>query len=335
MKTITIVAIAIASLALVYLTATPASENDLAFQQFIGEHGRNYESTEEYNFRRNIFMQSLEKVKAHNAKGLSWTYGINKFSDWTDEEYQVLLGLKGSRNSNAQDLPIIQLPKVAKPEDLDWRKISGYVGPVLNQGACGSCWAFSAAQALAGSYYKAFKEVVDVSRSQAVDCDFFSHGCNGGLQENAFTRWMKFPFRLEADYPYKPEDRKCQEDTVKSSMPLLKTAFRVDVGDSLLYDALVHQPVSISIRAENDDFRHYTGGIITGDGCGYEIDHAVLLVGYIQSDDAWIVKNSWGADWGEEGYVRIAKTKDAHGVCGINQQNSIPVFEDDFKPFNE
>lgn len=122
---------------------------------------------------------------------------------------------------------------------------------------------------------------------------------------------------------------------IKSSYPLLKSAFRVDVGGDLLYDALTHQPVSISIRAENDDFRHYQGGVIDGDACGWEIDHAILLVGYNKGDDAWTVKNSWGDKWGENGYARIKRTATGKGVCGINQQNSIPVFEDDFEPMNQ
>lgn len=334
MKTITILVVAAASLALVFMTASPVNKDDAAYEAFIGEYGRNFASTEEYNFRRDIFLQSLKKVEEHNAKGLSWTYAINKFSDWTEEEYQRLLGLKKMRNSNS-NLPIIQLPKVNDVKDIDWRTKEGFVGPVLDQGHCGSCWAFSAAQTLAGSYFKAYGEVVDVSRSHAVDCDFFSHGCNGGLQENAFAHWMKHPFINEADYPYEPKDRACQEETIPSNNRLVKSAFRVDVGDDLLYDALVHMPVSISIRAENDDFRHYGGGVISGDGCGYEIDHAVLLVGYEEATNSWIVKNSWGAGWGEDGYVRIAKTHTRHGVCGINQQNSIPVFEDEWEPFNE
>jgi len=333
MKTIAILAV-VAVGALLLSTYTQTPDNDEAFQKFISQYGRNFASEDEYNMRKGIFAESLRKVEEHNAKGLSWTYGINKFSDWTHEEYQRLLGLRNFKNANS-NLPKATLPKVEFEEDLDWRNYPGYVGPVLDQGHCGSCWAFSAAQTLAGAYYKAFGEVVDVSRSQAVDCDFFSHGCNGGLQENAFVHWMKTPFVLEKDYPYVAEDKKCYEKKIKSKFPLLESAFRVDVGDDLLYEALVHQPVSISIRAENDDFRHFQGGIIEGDGCGWEIDHAVLLVGYNKADNAWIVKNSWSDSWGENGYVRIRRTHLDKGVCGINQQNSIPVFKDDFEPMNE
>ncbi len=326
MKTISILAIAAASLALVFLTASPLDSNDVAFQSFINEHGRNLASMEEYNFRKGVFLSTLKKVEEHNAKGLSWTLAINKFADWTDEEYNQLLGLKRMKNANSA-LPTIKLPKAENLAAIDWRNKTGYVGPVLDQGHCGSCWAFSAAQTLAGSYYKAYGEVIDPSRSQAVDCDFFSHGCEGGLQENAFLHWMKHPFVSEADYPYVAEDRECQENSIQSNNKLLKSAFRVDVGDELLYDALTHMPVSISIRAENDNFRNYDKGVIRGEACGHEIDHAVLLVGYDAVEDAWIVKNSWGPTWSEEGYVRIRRG-DGMGICGINQENSQAVYDD-------
>lgn len=327
MKTIAVLAV-VATLAAVYFSCfTAQSENDLLFNQFISQHGRNYASEEEFNMRKSLFNEQLKKIEEHNAKGLSWTLGVNEFSDWTPEEYSKLLGLKNFRNQNSA-LPLAKLPK-AEDADIDWRNVEGYVGPVLNQGKCGSCWAFSAAQTIAGAYFKKFGKQVEISRSHAVDCDKFSHGCNGGLQENAFVHWMRFGPILEDRYPYQPADRQCQEKKLGADLPELATAFRVDVGDSLLYDALAHQPVSISIRAENDAFRGYKGGIIDTDDCGWEIDHAVLLVGYNQAENYWIVKNSWGPNWGEGGYVRIRRTG-GKGICGINQQNSIPVYEDDF-----
>lgn len=334
MKYFAILAAVVAIGTLLATNMSSQSENDVLFQQFISEHGRNYATVEEYEMRKAIFDEQVKKAEEHNKQGKGWTMGVNQFSDWTAEEYQKLLGLRNFRNSNS-NLPLA--PLKASPEntadDWDWRNYPGFVGPVLNQGKCGSCWAFSAAQAVAGAYYRAFNISVDVARSHAVDCDFFSHGCNGGLQENAYVHWMHHPFITEKDYPYVAQDRVCQEDNIRSSMPLIKTGFRVDVGDDLLYQALRHQPVSISIRAENDGFRQYTGGIVdAASDCGVDIDHAVLLVGYNKHDNAWIVKNSWGDSWGENGYVRIAR-EGGKGICGINQQNSIPVFVDDWEPF--
>lgn len=328
MKTVAVLAVVAALAAVYFCNFKTESENDVIFNQFINNYGRNYANEEEYNMRRHIFMQQLKKVEEHNAKGLSWTLGVNEYSDWTNEEYSQLLGLKNFRNHNSA-LPVAHFPVANADKDIDWRNVDGYVTPVKNQLKCGSCWSFSATGALEGSYFKKYGKQVRFSESHVVDCDKFSHGCNGGLQENAFVHWMRFGPISEESYPYEPKDRECQENKIGAEFPELPMAFRVDTGDNLLYDALVHQPVAISIRAENDAFRQYKGGIIDGPDCGTEIDHAVLLVGYNQKDNYWIVKNSWGNTWGESGYVRIMR-RDKMGICGINQQNSIPVYEDDF-----
>jgi C1A family cysteine protease len=171
------------------------STNDVLFQQFITEHSRNYATVEEYDMRMTIFSEQIKKADEHNKQGKGWTMGVNQYSDWTDEEYQKLLGLKNFRNANI-NMPLapLKVDPVNTDKDIDWRNYPGFVGPVLNQGKCGSCWAFSAAQAVAAAYFKSYQEVVDVSRSHAVDCDFFSHGCNGGLQENAYIHWMRHSF---------------------------------------------------------------------------------------------------------------------------------------------
>ena len=179
MKTIAVLAVVATLVAVLYSNFPAQAENDLMFTQFISEHGRNFASESEYNMRRSIFNEQLMKVEKHNAKGLSWTVGINQFSDWTDAEYNRLLGLKGSSNANS-GLPTASLEQL-QDGSIDWRNVDGYVGDVLNQGACGSCWAFSASQALAASWFKKSGEQVEISESHVVDCDFFSHGCNGGL----------------------------------------------------------------------------------------------------------------------------------------------------------
>ena len=330
MKTVAIIAIVATLGAIFYASLNTTSDADEHFHNFIAQYGRNYASQDEYNMRKEIFNKQLENVQKHNAKGLSWTIGINKFSDWTDQEYSRLLGLKNSAGQNT-DLPVFKsnLKKTDKNDaSIDYRN-TGYVGPVKNQGACGSCWAFSATQAAEAAYFKKYQQEVILSESHVVDCDWFSHGCNGGLQENAFIHWMRFGPIYESNYPYVPEDRKCQEEVdgagIPADLPELPIAYRVDVGDDLLYEALTFAPVAISIRAENDAFRQYTGGIIDGDACGTYIDHAVLLVGYDSAENYWIVKNSWGPNWGEEGYVRI-KRRGGKGICGINQQNSLPIY---------
>ena len=319
-------------LAATYLTInlTPLDEVEMQFNNFIAEHGKNYQNDEERNFRKSIFEEQLKIVNEHNSQGKSWTLGINKFSDWTKEEYKRLLGFKSNRATPQVTNAFADLPtncKDLKHNSIDWRK-EGFVTPVKNQGACGSCWAFSAVGSLEGAYAKKFGELVSFSEAQLVECNKFSHGCNGGLMFNAFTHWMHHAPRTEKDYSYDVSKLgKCQEDKIKTSYPELEWGYRVDITYECLYEALTHNVVSVAIRAENDDFRAYTGGVIDGDGCGIDLDHGVLVVGYDAKEDAWIIKNSWGENWGEEGFVRIRR-REGLGVCGINQENSQAVYED-------
>ena len=149
--------------------------------------------------------------------------------------------------------------------------------------------------------------------------------------ENGFIHWMRSAPRLQADYPYvAPKVQTCHENDIATDIPDLAYGYRVDVGWECLYEALTRGVVSVAIRAENDAFRAYKGGVIDDyEGCGTTLDHGVTLVGYSKADDAWIIKNSWGPNWGENGFVRIKRGTDAYGICGINQENSQAVYPKD------
>ncbi|CAI2372128.1 unnamed protein product [Moneuplotes crassus] len=308
-------------------SSTSTDELDFHFTQFTTQFNKNYQNEDEYSFRKSIFEENLKKINEHNAKGLSWTLGTNEFTDWTDEEYKKLLGLRGS-SSNQESDKIGMLPTNCKKlprKSIDYRE-TNRVGPVVNQGSCGSCWAFSAVAGLEAAYAKETGEFVKFSEQHIVDCDRFSHGCEGGLMTNGFIHWMRHSPVREEDYPYTARDGKCKENSIDSEFDVLTAGYRVDVTHECLYEALSHNVVSVSIRAENFDFRSYRGGVIEGKGCGTDLDHGVTLVGYDADEDAWIVRNSWGAGWGEDGYVRIRRGED-YGVCGINQQNAQAVYD--------
>ena len=311
------------------LSSSTLDEVEIQFNNFVAEHGKNYQNDQERNFRKTIFEESLKKVNEHNASGKSWTLGINKFSDWTKEEYKRMLGFRSTRNHKREFATLGDIPtncKDLKLETIDWKE-KGFVTPVKNQGACGSCWAFSAVGSLEGAYAKKYGELVSFSEAQIVECNKFSHGCNGGLMYNGFTHWMHHAPRTEADYGYDVKKLgKCKEDKISTKYPELEYGYRVDITYECLYEALTHNVVSVAIRAENDAFRAYTGGVIDGDDCGIDLDHGVLVVGYDAEGDYWIIKNSWGPDWGEDGFVRI-KRRDGLGVCGINQENSQAVYD--------
>jgi len=312
------------------LTTSTVDELDLHFNSFVTQYSKNYQNVEERTFRMTIFKEQLDIINNHNAQGKSWTLGVNEFSDWTHEEYKKMLGFRSTKNHAAEFETLGDLATNCKDlelKDIDWRD-ENRVTPVKNQGGCGSCWAFSAVANLEAAYAKQFGELVTFSEQQLVACNKFSHGCSGGLMYNGFTHWMHHAPLTEAEYPYDiPHATECQEGSVEATHEELEWGYRVDITRECLYEALTHNVVSVAIRAENDDFRSYKSGVITGDGCGIDLDHGVTVVGYISKDNAWVIKNSWGPDWGEGGFVRIDNSKSV-GTCGINQENSQATYDD-------
>jgi C1A family cysteine protease len=332
MKTIAIIAIAASLAATLFVLYPSESYNaDAEFLKFVQEHSKSYTTESEYTFRQSLFANNLKIVEEHNAKGKSWTLGVNEFSDWTDAEYKQMLGYKPALSNPQNDETVgdfpVNCPTPDALKDIDW-VASGNVTPVKNQGSCGSCWAFSAVGSLEGAYSKHFGELKAFSEQHLVACDKFSHGCQGGLMTNGFIHWMHNAPILEADYPYHiPDQHVCKEKEIATDIPELTYGYRVDIGWQCVWDAISHGVTSVAIRAENPEFRNYQSGIIDGEECGTDLDHGVTLVGYQKENDAWVIKNSWGANWGEEGFVRIKRAEDGFGICGINQQNAQATYD--------
>lgn len=316
-----LIALGLVSLTLVGLLQPSNEKFEAQFVSYMTQFNKNYQTEDEYTLRRNIFNKNLETINEHNDQGLSWTMSVNAFTDWTDDEYKTMLGYRGHNNLKASTSDMMTI----SADDAEWESIdhiaNGYVGPVKNQGKCGSCWAFSTVASLEGAYAKEFGELKRFSEQHVAFCDRFSFGCQGGWSMNGLMFFTENAPIAESDLPYNIEDQTCSQDSVETNEPTLKYLYRPDDTPESLYEALTHNVVSVAIRAENDAFRHYGGGVISGDACGTAMDHAVTLVGYEKSTNSWKVKNSWGADWGEDGYVRI-EVADGKGVCGINQDTT-------------
>jgi C1A family cysteine protease len=224
------------------------------------------------------------------------------------------------------------------PESVDWVK-AGAVTPVKNQGQCGSCWSFSTTGALEGAYFNTYGTLPSFSEQQLVDCDNRKNGgkdmgCNGGLMDNAFA-WIEKNGGLcsEADYPYTSGDTKtagtCQTtcDVVDNSVVTTFTDVHPS-NDVDMMTALSKQTVSIAIEADQQAFQLYKSGVFTGT-CGTNLDHGVLTVGYgtLDGQDYYKVKNSWGATWGDDGYILLGRGDEfnkGQGQCGMLLQASYP-----------
>ena len=222
--------------------------------------------------------------------------------------------------------------------EVNWVKKGG-VSAVKNQGQCGSCWSFSTTGALEGAYYVKYGILPSFSEQQLVDCDNFKnggkdHGCNGGLMDNAFA-WIEHNKGLcsESDYPYVSGTTK-QAGICESTCSVIENSeiqSFVDVdpnSDNAFKSALMLQPVSIAIEADQQSFQLYKSGVFT-DNCGTNLDHGVLAVGYGIDDNLeyYLVKNSWGTTWGDNGYIKLAQGNEYNngkGQCGILMQPSYP-----------
>lgn len=200
----------------------------------------------------------------------------------------------------------------------------------------GCCWAFSAVAAIEGINQLTTGKLISLSEQELVDCDVKGEdeGCNGGLMDNAFQFIQTNKgIATETIYPYKGVDGKCNAKEESDHAAKIKGHEDVPANsEKALMNAVANQPVSVAIDAGGFAFQFYSSGVFTGD-CGTELDHGVTAVGYGVAAAAagdgtkyWLVKNSWGSTWGEEGYIRMQKDIDAkEGLCGIAMQASYPT----------
>ncbi|XP_020578327.1 oryzain alpha chain-like [Phalaenopsis equestris] len=304
------------------------------YEMWIEHNGRSYNELDEKERRFEVFRDNLRYIDEHNAAAdagvHSFRLGLNRFADLTNEEYRAShLGIrKPLRHRNPSDRYRLAAGE-ALPDSVDWTK-KGAVVPVKDQGTCGSCWAFSSIAAVEGINQIVTGELISLSEQELVDCDTSSNqGCNGGLMDDAFEFIIKNGgIDSEEDYPYRGRGGRC--DSYRKNARVVSIDSYEDVpvnNEKALQKALANQPVSVAIEAAGRAFQLYQSGIFTG-SCRTELDHGVLAVGYGTENgkDYWIVKNSWGTDWGEDGFIRMERNVRApSGKCGIAMKASYPV----------
>jgi len=296
---------------------------DYAYFAYVSEYGKSYGTVAEFMFRSDEFRKSMEFIAEHNANPENThVVGINEFADRTYEEMKKMNGFipKTEEEMLATDFVAFEEPNASS---WDWRS-KGAVNGVKNQGQCGSCWAFSAVGALEGAGFIKGGRLSSFSEQNLVDCDHTSHGCQGGFMDGAFTYAETHPLMYEHDYAYTAKNGNCQYDKSKGHGTCSGYHDVTRNSASALRSAIEKSPVSIAIEADKRVFQLYKSGILSGSACGTNLDHGVIAVGFGAEGGVnfAIVRNSWGASWGDAGYVKIATDND---TCGILRQPSYPM----------
>ncbi|CAG9860774.1 unnamed protein product [Phyllotreta striolata] len=314
------------------VAAVSSLEAERLWNKFKVDFQKNYQNVEEETNRFQIFQDKLREIEEHNARydrgEVSYYLGINQFSDYTHEEYLAMLNLH-KKGPSPPPTSLFTIPEgVTLPDSIDWRE-KNVVAEVKNQGACGSCWAFSSTGGLEGQYALKRGKLVSLSEQNLLDCsDAYGNGnCSvGGLMTYAFNYVKDNGINSEAAYPYEAKQGPCRYNAQESIVHI--SGYEAIPKDeiSLKYAVGLNGPISVAV-----DFSHaggYAGGIYSDSSCSNkrdDLNHGVLVVGYGSENgmDYWIIKNSWSANFGENGYIRWQRN--ANNLCGIVDDASRPL----------
>ncbi|KAK1436605.1 hypothetical protein QVD17_02387 [Tagetes erecta] len=302
------------------------------YESWLVKHGKFYNALGEKEKRFQIFKDNLRYIDEHNSGDGEYKLGLNKFADLSVDEYRMkYTGVK----KNDRKVKSVKSDRYAVgvgdslPESVDWRT-TGAVAAVKDQGSCGSCWAFSTIGSVEAINQIVTGDLITLSEQELVDCDTsYNQGCNGGDMDYAFDFIVKNGgIDTDKDYPYTGKDGRC--DSARKNAKVVSIDGYEDVpvnNEAALQKAAANQPITVAIEGSSRDFQFYTSGVFSG-SCGTDLDHGVVVVGYGTENgkDYWIVRNSWGADWGEQGYIRMERNiKQKTGKCGIAMEASYPI----------
>lgn len=283
------------------------------FDNYLKDFNKVY-SNSEYLSRFQKFRDTMAYIRVMNSRNLSWTLGVNQFTDMTHEEAANLL---------FNDIPRkeIATPKAPErlsyPASIDWRSLGAVTG-VKNQYPCSCGWAFSSTGVVEGSYFIATGRLISLSEEQLLDCsDYFgNNGCNGGYVTNSLDYVLQYGLVAETTYPYTGNPSICNAALINPPAATITVYNHItqDSSDALL-TAVAGSPISIDVQA--DSWLNYSGGVVNTPCTSTRYNYSALVVGYNTAANPpyYIVKTSWGTSYGMGGYLYVAITSGPGSSC--------------------
>ena len=298
------------------------SENvDLLWKEFKHTYSKNYNSSDEEVYRKKLFKKNLEIGSELEKINKEAKFGVNTYSDWSSEEFKKMHNL--NLEDKKSQLITSKIKNNTIPASIDWRQ-RGAVTHIKNQGQCGSCWAFASIGSIEGQWKISGNDLTSLSEQYLVSCDTDALGCVKGAITDAYN-WLVDSSRglviTEASYPYTSSDGItgiCKNTSDKAFGAVISSHINIEQSEAAIAIWVGnHGPVSTAVDATS--WQTYSSGILSN--CqGKKLDHGVLIVGY--APGYWILKNSWGINWGESGYIRIAR---GSNQCLLQDLPSIAV----------
>jgi C1A family cysteine protease len=283
------------------------------FKTWMSAFSKKYSGLNEYNQRFQIYLDNSEIVKQLNMNLDNVTYALGPYGDWTNDEFRRLLGAKPSGRTS---LPLVNAPLDTAPAAFDWCG-AGYCTPIKDQGQCGSCWAFATTENIESVHRIAGGNLPVLSPQQIVDCDTGEAGCGGGDPAQAYEYVVQQGgLDTAASYPYVGVQGGCRFNpaTVGARIVGERNGFG---GSEQQMAANLASTAPFSILVDASSWQFYSGGVLPSSQCGQQLDHAVVAVGYNMNQGFWRVRNSWGAGWGQSGFIYL---QFGANTCGMDYE---------------
>ena len=313
-------------------------EKDEKFQEFIEytkKYNKNYSNPQEFQSRFEIWKKNYNIIKRNNpfSDGSSGAkFSLNEFSDMTEGEFKskyLTLDPEIYRDLATLSSQELGLNDVDAPEEFDWEYDRGIKTEVKHQRDCGGCWAFATTAVIESQYMIKYGNNISLSEQQLIDCDENNLKCEGGNMRKAFLYLQENGLMKSEDYPFINGEGECKYDENKAVIKVKEFNFVPKDEEEMKKALFKYGPLAGAINGIMMAF--YEKGVYEpwfSSLCPDNINHAVVIVGYGIDKETnkqfWRVKNSWGSQWGEDGYFRIIR---GEGICGIKRYNLIVEIE--------